>query len=90
MALPLDGALDFAGVGRWLARADELVAAGGLDLSAVSRVDSAGIALLLELRRRAERSGQRLPLSGVPEQARSLMRFLEVDTLLLDGAAPSA
>lgn len=50
-----------------------------LDLSAVTRCDSAGLALLLEYRRRA---GGHINLHNVPEQARTLIDFYRLGALL--------
>ena len=76
----IEGALSFATVPALLAeRGDALAAAGTLDLSAVDHVDSAGIACLLELRRR---SGGALQLTAIPPQMQALADFLGVGTLL--------
>jgi phospholipid transport system transporter-binding protein len=68
-------ALTFAEVERWFARADTLAADGSVDLSGVRHVDSAGVALLLELARRARARGARLQLLAPPEQLRGLLVF---------------
>lgn len=78
----IDGALSFARVPHWLAQADTLAAAGSLDLSAITRADSAGLALLLELTRRARARGQTLQLRNPPAQLVELSKFFELDTLL--------
>jgi phospholipid transport system transporter-binding protein len=81
----IEGALSFQTVpGLLTAKGDALAKAGTLDLAAVTHVDSAGIALLLELRRRA--AGQ-LTLTGAPPQMRALADFLGVSPLL--GLEPS-
>ena len=78
----LDGDLDFARVPRLLDGADALVAAGTLDLSGVRRADSAGLALLLELSRRARARGIELRLRGANEQVAGLARFFGLDKVL--------
>jgi phospholipid transport system transporter-binding protein len=80
MALPAELTLD--NVATLLADADALVAAGSLDLSPVRNVDSAGIAFLLELTRRARRVGKTLTLSGASEQVRRLAAFFELESAL--------
>lgn len=86
MAHTLTGALNFASVPAALAQTRALVQKGGgpveIDLSGVTRVDSAGVALLLELTRQA-RAGQReLRLRGAPQQLRRLADFFGVAPLL--------
>lgn len=83
MAIPaLDGELSFARVSHWLAQADQLAAAGALDLSRVTRADSAGLALLLELNRRASTRGQPLRLASAPAQLIGLASFFGLDGIL--------
>lgn len=62
--------------------ATRLAANGALDLSTVTRADSAGLALLLELKRRARRNGATLTLIGAPPQLLGLARFFSVSSLL--------
>jgi len=52
------------------------------DLSAVTEVDSAAVALLLEWQRQAVARGRRLALRGVPADVVSLARLYGVDALL--------
>jgi anti-anti-sigma factor len=78
----LPAALNFSTVPTVLAQADSLVAAGVLDLSQVARADSAGISLLLELSRRAQKHGVQLRITGANEQIRSLLKFFGVDGTL--------
>jgi phospholipid transport system transporter-binding protein len=76
----LEGELSFAQVPQQLRRAEALIAGGSLDLSRVSRADSAGLALLLELSRR---SGSRpLVIRGANEQVLQLSRFFGLDKIL--------
>lgn len=78
----LDGALGFARVDEVLARTPEILAAGMLDLSRVSTIDSAGVSLLLELTRRAQSAGQSLAIRGASPQVRALAAFFKVEPLL--------
>lgn len=67
----LDGALSFDTVDAWLARIDLPKGRAGsvaFDLAGVTHADSAGLALLLELRRRAREAGIDSTFSGVPRQ----------------------
>lgn len=84
----LEGELTFGTVPALLARADELAGQPSLDLAAVARVDSAGLAFLLELTRRARRRGSQLRFAGMQPQIRELIRFFDLESALnLDGAA---
>lgn len=74
--------LGFANAAELLRQADSIVNAGALDLSAVRRVDSAGISFLLELQRRAQRAGKSLRLNGATPELRNLGVFFGVDSLL--------
>lgn len=75
-------ALSFERAAQGYARADALTADGRVDLSDVRHVDSAGVALLLEMKRRALRAGRPLEFVGVPPQLLGLIGFFGVDTLL--------
>lgn len=75
----IEGALNFQTVPARLTEAEHWLRHPTLDLQAVTHVDSAGIALLLELRRR---SGGNLSFTGVPAQMRALADFLHVGPLL--------
>jgi ABC-type transporter Mla MlaB component len=78
----LEGELTFARVREVLGRADALVSAGRIDLARVTRVDSAGAALLLELTRRARRDGRELVFVNAGQPLRSLLEFLQIDDVL--------
>lgn len=78
----IEGALSFSQVPRWLAQADTLAAAGSIDLAAITRADSAGLALLLELTRRAKARGQNLQLRNPPAQLIELTNFFGLEALL--------
>lgn len=79
---PLSGRLGFAEVGGLLASLDGLAASGSLDLAAITQVDSAGLSLLLELRRRAQRQGRELTLVNAPAQLLDLARFFKLEAAL--------
>ena len=53
-----------------------------VDLSAVTHVDSAGVAVLLTWLGRARRSGQVLRFSGLPPQLRGIARISAVEEML--------
>ena len=81
----IEGPLDFAHVHSWLAQSEDWLAGGrplSLDLGGVTRCDSAGLALLLELSRRCRDSGAQLQLSNAPQQLRKLLSFYRLDDLL--------
>jgi len=78
----LIGALSFSTVPQLLSQAEQLSAAGTLDLSSVTRADSAGISFLLELNRRAQANGIQLRIAGANEQVRSLLKFFGLDGIL--------
>ena len=54
----------------------------GTDLSAVTRTDSAGLALLLEWIGRAHQSGSEISFSTVPEKLRAIAETADVQQLL--------
>lgn len=85
----LEGELSFARVPHWLAQADALASAGTLDLSKVTSADSAGLALLLELSRRARARGLVLQLESPPQQLSDLIRFFGLDAVLRFGPSSS-
>jgi len=78
----LPNTLGFSTVSALLPQADTLIASGALDLSGVTRADSAGISLLLELNRRAQARGVQLRMTGANEQIRSLLSFFGLDEIL--------
>lgn len=86
----IQGDLTFPRMREWLEKADELAAAGSLDLSGVGRADSAGVAFILELTRRARASGRELRLTGARPDFASLLEFLQVDDVLKLEAAKAA
>ena len=86
MTVALSGELSFARVREVRDAAEPQVASGSgpveLDLSGVTRVDSAGLALLLELARAAKRAGRELRCTRAPEQLRKLADFFGLTPLL--------
>jgi phospholipid transport system transporter-binding protein len=82
MSRRLEGELSLASVPGRLAEADALARAGTLDLSGIRHADSAGLAFMLELTRRARAAGSPLQFSSLPPQLLSLVRFFELDTVL--------
>ncbi|OOE60267.1 hypothetical protein BZG13_00275 [Salinivibrio sp. ML323] len=55
-----------------------------LDLSALSRVDSAGMAMLLHLDKQLRSQGQQVRYQGVPEQLKLLLTLSNLDTFFDD------
>jgi len=83
--MQLSGELTFASARQALAGARDAIAGQGpleLDLSGVTRVDSAGLALLLELAREARQAGRDLRCSHAPEQLRRLAEFFGLTQVL--------
>ena len=56
---------------------------GIVDLTAVDRVDSAGIALLLAWARRAAKESRKIGFTGIPESMHSLASLYGVEELLV-------
>lgn len=54
-----------------------------LDLSEVTRVDSAGVALLVELWRLREQTGGSLGFAGIPGALAPLLQLYDLDGLLV-------
>ncbi|MGH8445394.1 MAG: STAS domain-containing protein [Solimonas sp.] len=78
----LDGPLTFATAEPWFGRLDALTAGDTLDLGQVTHCDSAGAALLLELRRTALKKGRSLAFINAPRQLRDLVIFFGLDDVL--------
>jgi len=56
---------------------------GIIDLAAVDRVDSAGVALVLSWARRAAAEGRPLVFAGMPQSMRALATLYGVEELLV-------
>lgn len=82
----LSGELSFATAEAVLAQAQAALADGAgpleLDLAGVTRTDSAGLALLLELTRGARARQREIRFSHAPEQLRRLAEFFGLSELL--------
>jgi phospholipid transport system transporter-binding protein len=81
----VEGRLDFDSVVEALETSQHLFAelhAIQLDLSGVSAIDSAGLALLIEWVSRAKRSKCHLSFRNVPAQAMAIARISDVEKLL--------
>jgi phospholipid transport system transporter-binding protein len=78
----LEGELSFTRVPQLLHHAAQLAAGGELDISGVSRADSAGLALLIELSRRARAGGGTLRIRGAGEQVLQLARYFGLEQVL--------
>ena len=84
--LSLTGELDHAGVSRALAESRDWFTGGQgslrVDLSGVSRSESAGVALLLEWLRQARRQHREIEFLNPPAQMRSLLKFFDLENTL--------
>lgn len=60
-----------------------------LELSGVTFMDSAGLNLLLRLRRRVSAAGGHLKVSGLQDQPKSLLQITEALTLLCPDETPT-
>ncbi|MDX1698254.1 MAG: STAS domain-containing protein [Thiohalobacterales bacterium] len=81
----LSGDLDFATVPALLGHRGAEMRAGSnirVDLSAVTRTDSAGLALMVEWLREAERTGLVMTFENVPEQLQSIARVSGLEEIL--------
>ena len=82
----ISGELNFSTAAGLARQGNELFKNDGselvLDLSGVSRSDSAGLALLIEWRRSAERRNQSLVFNHIPQQILDIADVSGVETLL--------
>ncbi|TFG86199.1 MAG: STAS domain-containing protein [Chromatiales bacterium] len=60
-----------------------------VDLGAVTSVDSAGLALLLEWLRRARKAGCSVTYTGLPQKLVAIAKLSGVDAMLVTGPAPA-
>lgn len=56
-----------------------------LDLDAVTRADSAGLALMVEWLKQAKRRDARLKVKNMPDQMLAIARMSKLDSILLAG-----
>lgn len=82
VAEALQGALTLDTLPALLGRRAALCATATLDLSGVTRADSAGLAFLLWLQRHATAEGRPLRFAGASAQLRGLADFLGLRALL--------
>lgn len=82
--LILEGPLTVASVSKLAQKGSGLVASADrtVDLTAVSQVDSAALALLLSWTRAARRAGYKLSIDGAPDALISLASLYDVDSIL--------
>lgn len=82
----LDGDMTFATVTALLPEGAAMIAAAGealaIDLAAVGRVDSAGLALLIEWLRSAREAGKTITYHHTPEQMLAMARLSSLDVVL--------
>ena len=81
----LDGELSFASASLALKDTAKLFASPSekvFDLAGIIRADSAGVALLLEWRRRAREAGLKLHYVNLPSQLQAIARVVGVDDIL--------
>jgi len=83
----VEGALVYGTVADFAPALREAVAdADTLDLSATTRIDSAGVALVVDAVLEARRAGRRLEIIGTPERMRSLLEVYGVADLVAGAA----
>lgn len=73
----VEGELTFATVNNWLTLSDQWTQGGGpitVDLRAVTKADSAGLALLIEWQRRARNLKRQLVINNLPAKLKDLIR----------------
>jgi phospholipid transport system transporter-binding protein len=91
--LGVTGPVTFATVGELL-RASQALFAGQkamtVDLAAVTSVDSAGLALLLEWLRLARSEGRTVAYTGLPDKLIAIAKLSGVHTMLAAGIRPAA
>jgi len=90
--LTVTGPVTFATVGDLLRASQSLFLdqkAVTVDLGAVTSVDSAGLALLLEWLRRARSDGRTVTYSGLPEKLVAIAKLSGVQTILAAGSGPA-
>lgn len=89
----LSGELTFESVPSLVDAIDELLNGAdtlALDLSGVSRSDSAGLALLVSWQRRACLKNKKIVFAGLPEQLLGLVQVSGVEKILTPGMSAGA
>lgn len=85
-----DTALNFKTVPDLVRAMDDMIRgsheAFNLDLSKIEDCDSAGLAMLLAVRRSCEKYNKKYILTHIPEKIKSLAHFCGVEQLLMQGA----
>ncbi|MGN6314293.1 MAG: STAS domain-containing protein [Rhodanobacteraceae bacterium] len=85
--LALSGALTFDDAANAFEEAGRALREGAhtrLDLSGITRADSAGLACVLALLAQASRAGRRLAMANVPESLRALAEVCDAGALVGD------
>ena len=88
VSIPLQGELTFDTVAQLWEERDALLAKGPhliIDLQAVSRADSAGLALLIGLLRKAQQDGKSLTFSNIPAKLMAIAGVSGVAPFLTHG-----
>ncbi|MEM6161678.1 lipid asymmetry maintenance protein MlaB [Erwinia sp. P6884] len=67
----------------WEKRFDVMKQIDTIDVSALSRVDSAGLALLVHLRQIAQQQGKTLRFSGITDKLSSLIALYNLQQIIL-------
>ena len=84
--IKVSGEMTFASVTALLDRSREAFAQAGemieVDLANVERVDSAGLALLIEWMRTASAEGKTIRFFGLPEQMQAIAAASDLDSIL--------
>ncbi len=84
-SLSLNGELSFKTVPALVANNKNFLSNGSsidIDLSGVSRADSAGVALLIEWQRQAQKQNKSVCFSNIPSQMLAIARLSGVNELL--------
>ena len=84
-SLCLSGELSFKTVPALVANNKDFLSNGNsidIDLSEVSRADSAGVALLIEWQRQAQKQNKSICFINIPSQMLAIVRLSGVDDLL--------
>ena len=84
-SLCLSGELSFKTVPALVANNKDFLSNGNsidIDLSDVSRADSAGVALLIEWQRQAQKQNKSICFTNIPSQMLAIVRLSGVDDLL--------